>query len=63
MILFGKILYSILSGYGILMKLLLNVYKRNLFEARVGKHLYAALPIQNGMQWGDALLPLLLTWL
>jgi hypothetical protein len=59
MIQFGEILYSILTGYGKLMNLLLNVCERDLYEACVAKYLCDAFPIHNGMQWGNALTPLL----
>jgi hypothetical protein len=35
------------------------VFKQNLIQVCIGKHLCYTFPIQDGLEWGHALLPLL----
>jgi hypothetical protein len=49
-----KVLYNILTGFEVSMKLVLNISK-----VCIGKHFSDNFPIQNGLKQGDALLPLL----
>jgi hypothetical protein len=56
------VLYSILMGFGIPMKLV-RLFKICLNETyskvRIGKHFSDSCPVQNGLKQGDALSPLL----
>jgi hypothetical protein len=56
------VLYNILIEFGIPMKLVrqIKMYLNETYsKVRIGKHLSANFPIQNGLKQGDALSPLL----
>jgi hypothetical protein len=57
-----KVLYIILIEFGIpkkLVRLLKMCLNENYSRAQAGKHLSDMIPIRNGLEQGDALLPLL----
>jgi hypothetical protein len=57
-----EVLYNILIGFGILMKLvrLIKVCLNKTYsKVPIGKNISDAFPIKNGVNQGDALLPLL----
>jgi hypothetical protein len=57
-----ELLYKILIEFGIpkkLVRLIKMCLNETYSKIRIGKHLFGAFPIQNGLKQGDALSPLL----
>jgi hypothetical protein len=57
-----EVLYNILIEFGVpmeLVRLIKMCLNETFSKVRIGKHLSASFPIQNGLNQGDSLLPLL----